>query len=121
MDDKVEISELVLTSLPYLIVLFESCTNKPLFYSLLNKKKLIHSLSEIVYNLVHNHFKLTGGQKRKLQRHKKYLCILAEKNHFQRKREILKGQRGGSVVHSILSITLPNLILTANGSTFSGE
>ena len=118
MDGKgAEISDLVITSLPYLIVLFES-KNKVLTHSLLDNKKVINSLSEIIYNLLLSNFNLSDQEKRRLKRHKKYLYILGKKQHLKQKRGILKSQQGGGVIFSVLSTTLAPILLTLkqNGS-----
>ena len=113
------ISELVVSSLPYLVVLHKCCNNKIVSNSILQNKTVAQSLSEIVYNLLHNNFNLSIVQKAKLKKYKKLLYLLAKKNQLREKRKVLGNQPGRGCLSIILSVTLPAIIKTLrqNGST----
>ena len=112
-----KISELVVSSLPYLIVLHNN--NKILSNSILLNKTVIKSLTEIVYNLLRNNFNLSKSQKSKLKKYKKYLYLIAKKNQLREKKKVFGNQVGRGSLSIILSVTLPAIITTLrqNGAT----
>ena len=116
---KNSLSRTIISSFPYLIVLYECCHNKNVLHALLQRKTVINSLSEIIFNLLKKNIEIPKSERRKFKKIEKYLFQLAKKRGKKEKVQILSGQKGGAILSSVLSAALPQLIQITknNGST----
>ena len=114
-----ELSSTVALAFPYLVVLYERCENKTLKNQLLKEEGVLHSLTEIIHNLLENRIVITKDQKRALLPYQNALIKLSKKSESSsRKLQILRGARGRDLLITVLAITLPAISqkLHYNGS-----
>ena len=104
------LSKTVQSTLPYLIVLYESINNTTLKAELLSNKKVIYSLTEIAYNLLLKNIPLTEAERKKFLRIESELVLLAKTGNLSEKLSLLKTNKGSGVISVILSTALPKLM-----------
>lgn len=115
-----EQSNIVVTSLPYLIVLYENCENKTLKNNILKQSEVLNCLTEIIFNLLDNSIVLNKTEKDSLVKFTDDLIILGKKGgSSSRKLKLLRGSRGKELLITVLSITLPLIITSLNNGTKS--
>lgn len=99
-------SKSVIDVYPYLLILSVNRKNKTLQNILLRQKKVIHSISEIVLNLLSHNIPIDNHNKTKLKRYKSQLLILSRRGNFEVKIKILSSRQLLSI---LLTVSLPFL------------
>lgn len=101
-------SDNLVKSYPYLIVLHQKHNNEEVRRALLKDPCVLLAIRELCYNLLQGNIVVPHTEKEKLKQYKKALLTVVDKNQDPSALyNILTHQRGGSLLGTLLAITLP--------------